>query len=68
MKRAGNNISMADRAKALAQRNKAMRLYLEVSCKLCINYPCFEGIDNIESNLANTCLDFSVTKENNEQA
>lgn len=68
MKRVGNKVDMAARAKALAQRNKAMRLYLEVSCELCVNYPCFEGIDNIESNLANTCLDFSVTKENNEQA
>lgn len=63
MKRVGNKVDMAARAKALAQRNKAMRLYLEVSCKsCCVNYPCFEGIDNIESNLANTCLDFSVTK------
>lgn len=29
-----------------------------VSCKSCTRYPCFDGIDNMSSNLAETCHRF----------
>lgn len=65
MKHVRTEADMAAQARALGQRNKSLKLYLDISCKLCVNYPCFEGIDNIESNFANTCVNYSVTKKDN---
>ena len=37
------------------KRAKQKHESLKQECKNCVNYPCFEGMENIESNLAETC-------------
>jgi hypothetical protein len=34
-----------------------------VSCKSCTRYPCFAGLDNMSSNLAETCQSFTKKRK-----
>lgn len=40
-----------ERVKRAKQKHES----IEQACRNCVNYPCFEGMENIESNLAETC-------------
>lgn len=45
--------------------SKKEKIYSDMSCRICKNYPCFRGIDNLEADFAQEgCKGFEFKKLN----
>ena len=74
LKMYGEGVPVVDIAKECGTTVNTVRQYVAKSgikrvrsdkarvCRNCVNYPCFEGMGNIDSNLANTCHSWHLKK------